>query len=198
LLARLFCLILHSSNFLSDASNLLPDANNLRPYLFLHALVLCSDFLPDVLQDILLHAGETIVKLPVDRLDLSFPYFSGFFFFVLKGSNEEKFRVLQELEQVGVFAQHAHLEEENRRLLLLDHAVKCIAHNSDEHVEDDDIDEESCTDEAHPVDSGILLSSFCEIVEAELPKTLKVLVEHRVCFSASSENLIIVQSFCDV
>jgi hypothetical protein len=51
-----------------------------------------------------------------------------------------------------------YLEEEHGRLLLLVHAVKSIAHDSDEHVEHDDIDEESCTDEASPVNSGMILS----------------------------------------
>jgi len=56
---------------------------------------------------------------------------------------------------MGVFGQHVHLEEEHGRLLLLVHAVKCIAHDSDEHVKHDDIDEERCTDEAKPVKTGI-------------------------------------------
>ena len=158
--ARLFCLLLHISNFFLNASNLCPNTANLLPYLFLHCIVLCPHFLPDVLQYVLLHGGKAVVQLLVDRLDLSFPHFSGFFFFILKGSNEEEIWVLQELEQVSVFAQHVHLEQEHGRLLLLDHSVEGIAHYCDEHIKDDDIDEESCSNEAHPVDSGVFLSSF--------------------------------------
>jgi hypothetical protein len=45
-------------------------------------------------------------------------------------------------------------------LLVLEHAIEGIAHDSDEHVKDDYINEESRGNEECPVDSVLILSNL--------------------------------------
>ena len=137
----------------------------------------------------------------VDRLgdcsDFSCPFVTITSLSVCKWSNENVLWWLLVLEQERVVCHDVQFLLQDRLVLVLVYFVICVAHHSNEHVEDDKVDEESRADEVDPGESGVWAAFLRVVVSREVAKREEILMQKSVKEAIFRDLSIIELSFSD-
>ena len=124
--------------------------------------------------------GDVFMDWLGDCSDLSCPLVTITSLSVCKWSNENVLWWLLVLEQERVVGHDVQFLLQDRLVLVLVYFVICVAHHSNEHVEDDKVDEECRADEVDPGESGVWAAFLRVVVSREVAKREEILMQKSI------------------